>query len=176
MNLNLQKPNYLQTFAGEFSPPYWQYTVVPRVPEDEPYRVELDFAELPLADLLPYWGIADKDILEIFLLDKRVLFVGIKIEVQTPAENLVITPVTRSGVLFSSIDCSVKSNNTYLPFGGILDRNTDVLLHAFRVEEPDYLGLKIESGVATLDSLLLQVELVVSDEFSLDTLSNSSKD
>lgn len=175
MNYNLEATDFAGTYAEDYSPAYWDYTVVPRVPEDPAYIADLDFAMPPLANLT-YYGVTNGSILEVFRLTKRVLITGLKIEVVVPVEGLVIQPVTHSGVFFDAIDCGVLSARTLRPFGGTLDRDTDLLLHSFRIEEPDYLGLKLVTGAAGLGNLALNVQLAVSDTFSLDTLSNSTKD
>src|SRR5690606_18386826 len=116
----------------------------------------------------------DGDVLELFLLQHRVLVVGAEIEVVSPATGLIIQPCTRSGVHFDSINCTLTSKAIYAPFGGKLDRTTELETHSFVVEEPDFFGLRIISGAAGLTDLAINVTLSVSDEFSLHSNTNST--
>lgn len=163
-------------FAVRYSPPYWLYTVPPRRYEQPAYAAELDFSDPPLDDLTTYYGVKDGDILETFLLQHRVLVVGAEIEVVEPAVGLILQPRTRSGIIFDAINCSQKSKAMHAPFGGKVGRSTNLKDSSFVVEEPDYFGLDIVSGVGELHNLGLRVTLAVSDDFDLDSRNNSTKD
>lgn len=175
MNYGIFSSDFTNTYGERYTPPYWMYTVIPRNYDQPLYRAELDFGEEPYNLLNSYFQVLDGDILEAFLMQHRVLVTGVAVQIVMPAD-IIIQPVTRSGILFDPIDCSVPSDRIYTPYGGILDRATDIAQHSFRVEEPDYIGFKVISGSANLNDLSMVVTVSVSDEFSLDTLSNSTKD
>lgn len=175
MNYGLYTTDFLKTYGERYTPPYWIYTVIPRNYDQPLYYSHIDFAEAPYNELEWHYLVANGDILEVFLLQHRVLVVGVEIEIVSPAD-IVLRPVTRSGILFDAVDCSLGKKEIYTPFGGLLDRATDLQTHSFRVEEPDYFGFQILSGAANLSQLEIAVTLSVADEFSLDTFSNSTKD
>lgn len=174
MNYGLFTADFLNTYGERYTPPYWQYTVVPRNYEQPVYRMEVDFGLPPYNELDWHYLVQDGDVLEFFILRNRVLLVGVDIEIVSPAE-VVLEPVTRSGVPFNVIDCSLPSRQVLTPFNGILDRATSLVEHSMRIEEPDYLGMRIVSGALNLTDLSIIVTASVVDEFSLDTKSNSTK-
>lgn len=153
------------TFAKRYTLPLWQYIVPPRTPEDEPYIVDLDFAVDPLAQFVAYHTLGSNDVLEVFDLRRRVLVTGLKVEVEEPAEGLILQPVTNSGMVFDAIDCSIRSDKTYVLGGGTLDRTTDLIEHSVLIDDPDCLGFKILQGAAEIETLKLRVELVANDDY-----------
>lgn len=175
MNYGLFTTDFLKTYGERYAPPYWMYTVIPRYYEEPLYYSHIDFGSEPFNQLEWFYNVGNGDILEFFLLQNRVLLVGVEVEIVTPA-NIHLLPVTRSGVPFDIIDCSQQGKNIYRPFGGLLDRATDLLEHSIRIEEPDYLGFMVVSGAENLVDLEIAVTVSVADEFSLDTKSNSTKD
>lgn len=176
MNFALYSPDFLATYATRYEPPYWIYTVTPRNYEQPIYQADLDFAEAPYNALGGEYPIALGDTLEVFLLQHRVLVVGVRVEVVEPAVGLILTPITRSGVTFNSVDCTYRQEKLLAPFGGTVDRNVVLSDHSFVVEEPDYLGFRLSGAVPALNELNLRVTLSVSDEFSLAARTNSTKD
>ena len=166
MNYNLQsidKPS--STFATRFTLPLWQYVVAPRKPEDAPYITELDFGEFPLNTIFDSVQLVAGDVLEIFELTKRVLFTGISLEVLESAET-TLTPVTNSRIPFDAIDCSIKSRRVLAVNGGEFNYATEIDTHSVLVDDPDFLGLRIDAGVSELANLKIKIELSVSDEYS----------
>jgi hypothetical protein len=177
MHYNIQDVNNpLVTFARKFTLPLWQYVVPPRTPEDQPYIVDLDFAVDPLAQFIAVYQPVDKDVLEVFELRRRVLITGLRVEVEEPAAGLVIRPVTNSGMVFDPIDCTLRSDKTYVLNGGTLDRSTDLIKNSVLIDDPDYLGFRIESGVGELDALRMRVELVANDTFPWWATTNYAHD
>lgn len=175
MNYGLFSRDLMRTYGERYTPPYWQYTVVPRNYEEPVYRASLDFASPEYLPLSEFFLLNTGDILEVFLLENRMLVTGVQVEIREPAEGVVLQPVTRSGVYFDPINCFAETKAIYAPFGGRVGRTTNLATHSFRVEEPDYLGFRIVSGAFNLIELAIDVTLGVSDTFSLDTPSNSSK-
>lgn len=175
MNFGIFSNDFLNTYEERYSPPYWLYTVTPRNYDQPIYYKHVDFGQAPYNELEGHYLVANSDTIEFFLLQHRVLVVGAEVEIVTPSD-MVLRPVTRSGIPFDYVECSSKHKTIYTPFGGILDRATSLLDHSFRVEEPDYFGFEVVAGAQNLASLEIAVTLSVSDEFSLDTHSNSSKD
>lgn len=175
MNYNLQSTDEpSRNFAARFTSPLWRYIVGPRSPEDAPYLVDLDFTTPPLSELVAFYPIIDEDVLEVLWLTRRVLVTGVKIEVVATAD-MVIRPVTNSGMVFGAIDCNVTSEHTYTLNGGVLNSSSDVLGNSIVVDDPDYLGIRIEAGAEYLGALSLRVQLMVSDGFSAYAPTNSSK-
>lgn len=176
MNYNLQKLDEPgDNFAARFPLSLWQYVVPPRKPEDALYITYLDFAEDPLFSFADYYKPISGDVLEIFELRRRVLFTGVQIEIVQPAEGLIIRPVTNSGIIFQTIPCDVRSRTLYAVDGGVVDRATDIDLHSRLIDDPDYFGLKIESGSVNLTQLALRIELAVSDEYSAFARTNYNR-
>lgn len=165
MNIGLFSADPKKTYGDMFTAPYWLYTVLPRTCDEPVYRKEVVSLE---AD------IHNGDTLEIFILDKRVLFAGAQIEIALPSE-VVLQPTTRDGIVFDPVYCGTPQKKTYMPYGGILDRATDVKAHSFVVEEPDYFGFKVLSGAENIPDLLLIVTLSVLDDFAIDSKTNSTK-
>lgn len=166
MHYNIQDASdYSATFARKYTLPLWTYVVPPRTPEDVPYIADLDFAIDPLAQFIAFTVLQSNDVLEIFELRRRVLVTGIKVEVEEPAIGLIIKPVTNSGMVFDDIDCSIRSNKTYVLNGGTLDRNTDLIKNSVLIDDPDYLGIRIVQGAHEIDSLKVRIELVANDEY-----------
>src|SRR5690606_18533535 len=113
---DLGKPH--DVFAVRFTLPLWNYVVPPRKPVDSPYIVDLDFGVDPLTEFLQAHTVVDKDVLEVFELRRRVLVTGVKVRILEPAQSLVIRPVMNSEVYFDAIDCSERTDKTYLLGGG----------------------------------------------------------
>lgn len=162
------------TFDRMYSTPYWQYPVLPRVPEDAVYAVTLDFNEYPLNMLGGYFVLQSGDMLEVFLLKKRVLLIAAQIEVLNSADVTII-PKLRSGLSFDPVDCRRPSRGTYLLEGGMLDRTTEISKVSLLIEEPDYFGLELYGDMEDLAELRLRITLDVSDTFAYNNRSNSSK-
>lgn len=154
--------------------PLWNYIVLPRKPEDAPYLQYIYFNEFPFNEFLANTPLVNGDVLEIFELQRRVLFTGIQIEVIRTA-NVVITPVTNSGIVFDSVDCNEISELTYVLGGGVLSQSTDLLAKSIVIDDPDYIGLRIESGAENLSGLQIMIQATASDEFAWNTPSNSAK-
>lgn len=162
-------------FAHMFARPLWLHGNIPRIPEDAAYIANLDFTKDEyLRDFLSYYIPTDGDILELFVLDRRVLLIGAQIHIRTPA-GLVFTPVTNSGVPFDSVNAAIRQKTTYLVNGGKLDSTTVIADHSILLEEPDYFGIRLDAGATNLQYLDVQVQLVVRDEFSPYAPTNSSK-
>lgn len=153
------------TFAKRYTLPLWNYIVPPRTPEDPMYIADLDFAVDPLAQFIAFNVLQSNDVLEVFDLRRRVLLTGLKVEIEEPAYGLIIKPVTNSGMLFDDIDCSLRSDKTYVLNGGTLNRNTDLIKNSVLIDDPDYLGFRIVQGASEIETLRMRVELVANDEF-----------
>ena len=176
MNYNLEQLDTPgNTFNNRFTLPLWTYIVSPRVENQPIYTGYLDFTEYPLIEFVAEHAPANGDTLEVFWLLKRILLIGVQIEVNIPAP-IVLRPVTNSGILFDNIDCSTNKKIILTAFGGELDRSTDLDIHSIVIDDPDYLGLRIEAGAQHLEELSIQVQLSMSDEFAWDTRTNSAKD
>lgn len=176
MNYNVQMiQEPASTFASRFTLPLWQYVVPPRAPEDGPYVVSIDFAEDPYYSFAEEYVPLNEDVLEIFELRRRVLLTGVQIEIVQPAQNLIVRPVTNSGIVFNAIDCSTRSRLLYAIDGGMVDRTTDLEAHSVLVDDPDYFGLRIESGSIALTQLEIRVELAISDEFKWSARTNYNR-
>lgn len=173
MNYNLQRlddPRY--TFADHFTLPLWMYIVPPRTVDDPPYIVDLDFSAYPLNDFAAEYPVADGSILEIFCLRRRVLVTAAQITILSPVEGMVITPVMHSDTPFDSIACDTRKIETLTPFGGKLDRATNVEQHSVLVDDPDYFGIRIDTQAMLLADLSIHVELSVFDTFSWNARNN----
>lgn len=176
MNYNIRNlDDPASTFASRFPMLLWYYTVVPRVEGDPPYIVELDFAVDPLNAFVNYYQPIAGDTLEAFILDKRVLLTGAEVSILEPAPGLHIRIVTNSGIVFDTIDCSVRSTHLYAIDGGIVDRATDLRVHSRLIEYPDYLGIEIVNGSVHLPNLAIRIQLAVSDEFEWTATPNYEK-
>lgn len=169
--LDLEKPSR-GIFAAKYSPPLWYYTVLPRVPEDTPYIARLDFSTGDLNLFVNYWAPSDGDVLEIFQLNKRVLVTGLQVKVLTPVLGLVVKPVTNSLIKFDSVDCSERKVATLAVGGGDLNRTVNVEEQSKLVAMPDFLGIQILQGSASLEELSIEVQLVVSDSYKFDASPN----
>jgi hypothetical protein len=81
---------------------------------------------------------------------------------------------TNSGAPFEVIDCSQLSSHIYLPYGGVLDRAGSLTNRAFVIDNPDFVGLQIDSIAGDISKLLLQVDLVYSTSFNGLGLNNEN--
>lgn len=174
MHYGLFSTDLLRTYKDRYVAPYWYYTVIPRTYNQPIYEKLLDFSEPPYDEIEWYYNAQNGDVLELFLLENRVLVDGVTLDIQIPAD-IEIQVVTRSNILFDVVDCSSEKRIIVTPFGGYLDRSTDVASHSFVVEEPDYVGLKIISGHQNLAELRINVTALVSDSFDINAKTNSSK-
>lgn len=176
MNYNLQNlSDPLKTFARHYVLPLWQYIVGPRTPEDVPYETDLDFTEGLLWEFVEDYEPTYNDVFEVFRLFKRVRITALQVTIDKPAPVGLI-PVMDSGTPYDLIDCSTTKTVYLTPFGGALDRTTDLEIHSLLIDDPDYLGFRIDSGVAYLQDLAIRVQLVVTDTFPYDARSNSAVD
>lgn len=173
MNYNLQRLDDPQdTFADHFKLPLWNYIVPPRTVDDPPYIVELDFSTYPLNEFLAEYPVVDGTVLEIFCLRRRVQITAAQITVQSPVEGMVITPVMHSNTPFDSIACDTRKIETLTPFGGKLDRATNVEQHSVLIDDPDYFGIRIDTQATLLADLAIHVELSASDIYPWDARDN----
>lgn len=175
MNLNLQSPlQPSRNFAARFVPPYTQYIIGPRKPEDTPCFADFDFTTFPLNEFVAGHVPENGDVLELFWLTRRVQLLGLRIEVASPAP-IMLTPVTNSGIMFVQFPCTEVGETTLVPNGSVLDRNTDLATKAIVIDDPDYIGLRIDMGAEYLGELSLRVQVVVSDTFLWSAPTNSVK-
>lgn len=175
MNYNLQRIDEpTRNFASRFTLPLWNYIVLPRKPEDPPYLEYLFFNDYPLNEFIANSAPQDGDILEIFELYRRVLLTGVQIEVMQTAD-IILRPVTNSGLLFDSIDCNELSELAYVINGGTLNQSTDLIANSIVIDDPDYMGLRIESGAENLSDLQIRVQVTASDQFAWNTQTNSAE-
>lgn len=175
MNYNLQRLDEpTRNFASRFTLPLWNYIVLPRVPEDVPYLTNLFFDEYPLKQFSETTILQNEDVLEVFLLDRRVLLTGVQVKVVQTAD-VVLRLVTNSGLIFDTIDCNELSELTYIINGGVLEQSTDLVANSIVIDDPDYIGFRIESGAENVDDLQISVQVTASDEFAWYTPTNSAK-
>jgi hypothetical protein len=97
----------------------------------------------------------------------------VQIDITSPAIGLTLTPVTNSGILFDTIDASVKSKSTYAVNGGLLDINTNLKQHSVVIDNPDYLGILLGGSVAGIASLNMKITLSTSEEFAVTDPTNA---
>lgn len=174
MHYGLFSSDFLRTYKDRYVEPYWYYTVVPRNYNQPVYETILDFSEPPFDAIEWYYNASNGDILELFILDNRVLVTGVTVAVEIPSE-VQIEIISRSKIPFGQIDCSEAGQITLTPFGGVLGRTTNLQEHSFVVEEPDYIGIKLVSGAENLAALRLKVTALVDDLFTPQAKTNSSK-
>lgn len=164
---------YLHTFAKRFPQALFRYVVLPPQ-EDVPYLLWFEPHVPPLQEFLSNVQVAQGDVLELFVLNKRVAFQGAQIEILSPVDHVKFTPVMNTPTKFDMIDCSVKGVATYLPQGGVLDKNTSLTPQQFVIDHPDYFGIRFDEASGSIDQLQFQVTLLVNEDFGPELPPNAS--
>lgn len=161
------------TFASRFTLPLWNYIVSPPKPEDKPYLGRYKFSTIALAEFLNEYHPAVGDVLELFWLRRRVKFVGVNVKVTGISPGLTLQLITNSGVLFDPIDAGVESDNTYAVNGGLLNIATNLAEHSIVIDNPDYLGVRLDGNVGALAALDFTITLSTTEEFSTSDPTNA---
>lgn len=176
MNFNVREPSQpSRNFAARFTEPLYTYIVGPRIPEDDPYIADLDFTQYPLRHVPDFFMPNNGDTLEIFWLVRRVQLQALHVQIIHPAQ-VVFRPHTNTNMAnFIEVDCSHIHDTTYAINGGVVDSSTDLLSKAIVIDDPDYLGFRIEQGAGYLTDLHMRVSLIVSDAFPWNMQTNSPK-
>lgn len=165
---------YTRGFEHRYTKPLWLHGNVPRVPEDKPYIIGLDFTDVDLEDFRLFYQPEVGDVLEIFDLTRRVLLIGVKITVLAHAD-IRFNIVTNGDIVFDQVDCSKADTITYLVNHGTLSSSTAIAEHSVLIEQPDFIGLQIAAGAESLQYLNILVQLVVRDEYEYSAPTNSTK-
>ena len=171
-NYNLFSPDcgYTRTFAKIFNEPLHLYPITPPECGYPGYFKVIDFSAWPYSKFLDEVTLANGDVLEIFPLVRRVLFQAVRVDVVDTAD-LSITPVTNCHTCFDTVDTNNKGSHTYLPFGGTLDKNTNLLDTSFIIQQPDYLGIRLET-VANIAELKVALAIATDTQFSATAPTN----
>lgn len=155
----------LRTFADRHPYPLYQYIQSPPKEGDRVWVQEYDFLEFPLSEIVGVFNPAIGDVLEVELLDRRVQFQGLRISVVTPALGVSLEPFTNSGATFDFVDCNEISEYVYLPFGGKMNKSTDLRETSFVLDDPDYIGLRVLSE-SYINTLNIRIAVMYSNTFS----------
>jgi hypothetical protein len=160
---DLENPQ--KTFADRYPYPLFQYVQSPPKECDAPWIERYDFATVPLTDYIFLMQPVQGDVLEAILLDRRVEFQALQVNIRRAAPGLLLAPFTLSGATFDTIDCSIIGEATYLPFGGVLDRSTNLTYTSFVLDSPDYIGLRFVNSV-NINPLHIELTVLFSETFS----------
>lgn len=169
---NLFSPDcgYNRTFAKIFNEPLHLYPIIPPECGYPGYFKVIDFSAWPYNKFLDEVVLADGDVLEIFPLVRRVLFQAVRVDV-VDAADISITPVMNSPVCMDTVDANSRGSHTYLPFGGVLDTNTNLTDTSFIIQQPDYLGIRLET-VANIAELKIALAIASDTQFSATAPTN----
>lgn len=163
-----------RSFAERFPYALNTYIVSPPREDDQVPNFTFDFSSPWLQAFLQRYPLQAGDILEVMLLNRRVQLQGVRITVQRTVDELMLRLFTNSGAPFEVIDCSLPSSHIYLPYGGVLDRAGSLTNRAFVIDNPDFVGLQIDSIAGDISRLILQVDLVYSTSFNGLGLNNEN--
>lgn len=166
-NYSLFNPwgDYDRTFDDVFDELLSLYPLKPPECGYPPYFSIIDFSKGAYKKFLETVNVNSGDTLEIFPMVRRVLFQGVMVQIYNPAVGTTFTPVMNSPTTMDTVDASKEGSALYLPFGGVLDKNTSLADKQFIIQQPDYVGIKLNTKGA-IEDLKLAITVVISNSFS----------